>query len=257
MKDMISGQTAVVTGAAGGIGRALVERFTDRSLNVVLVDRFVEGLADFCSSIGLKDENMLVIQADVSDGPSVKNYVDATLAKFSRIDYFANHAAIEAHDGLIEDQPVEHLDEAYAVNVRGMYLGLHYVLPVMKSQGRGAIVNTVSSSGIRATSGRSPYVMSKHAVIGLTRSAAVEAAGFGVRVNSVLPGPIDTPMLQRTMARQGRVGEEARAVAQRSIPLGRYGTADEVAAVISFLLSEDSSFVTNSMYSVDGGITQQ
>jgi meso-butanediol dehydrogenase/(S,S)-butanediol dehydrogenase/diacetyl reductase len=149
---------------------------------------------------------MVVVEADVADERAVKGYVAATVAKFGRIDYFANHAGIESRDGLIEDQPVEHLDEAYAVNVRGVFLGLHHVLPVMKAQGRGSIVSTVSSSGVRASPGRSPYTMSKHTVIGLTRSAAVEAAGSGVRVNSVLPGPTDTAMLERTLVRQGRGG---------------------------------------------------
>jgi meso-butanediol dehydrogenase/(S,S)-butanediol dehydrogenase/diacetyl reductase len=254
---MKSKQTAVVTGASGTIGRALVRRFADRGVNVVLVDRVVNDLEVFGKFVGLDDDSMLVVQADVSDESSVRSYVDATVAKFGRIDFFANHAGIEARDGLIEAQLVEHLDEAYAVNVRGVFLGMHYVLPVMKAQGSGAIVNTASLSSLRASAGRAPYTMSKHAVIGLTRSAAVETAGAGIRVNAVLPGPTDTAMLQRSIAKLDVPAEEARAAAQKAIPMGRYGTADEVAAVMSFLLSEDASFVTNSMYTVDGGVVQE
>jgi meso-butanediol dehydrogenase / (S,S)-butanediol dehydrogenase / diacetyl reductase len=250
-------ETAVVTGASGTIGRALVKRFADRGVNVVLVDRVVDDLTVFGKSAGLDEDSMLVIQADVSDDLSVRNYVDATVAKFGRIDYLANHAGIEAHNGLIEDQPIEHLDEAYAVNVRSVFLGMHYVLPVMKAQGSGAIVNTASLSSLRATAGRAPYTMSKHAVIGLTRSAAVETAAAGIRVNAVLPGPTDTAMLARSIAKLGVPADEARAAAQKAIPMGRYGTADEVAAVMSFLLSKDASFVTNSMYTVDGGVVQE
>jgi NAD(P)-dependent dehydrogenase (short-subunit alcohol dehydrogenase family) len=254
---MRSKQTAVVTGASGTIGRALVRRFADRGVNVVLVDRVVNDLEVFGKFAGLDNDSMLIVQADVSDESSVRSYVDATVAKFGRIDFFANHAGIEALDGLIDDQPVEHLDEAYAVNVRGVFLGMHYVLPVMKAQGSGAIVNTASLSSLKASAGRAPYTMSKHAVIGLTRSAAVETAGAGIRVNAVLPGPTDTAMLERSIAKLDMPAEEARAAAQKAIPMGRYGTADEVAAVMSFLLSEDASFVTNSMYTVDGGVVQE
>jgi NAD(P)-dependent dehydrogenase (short-subunit alcohol dehydrogenase family) len=254
---MRSKQTAVVTGASGTIGRALVRRFADRGVNVVLVDRVVNDLEVFGKFAGLDNDSMLIVQADVSDESSVRSYVDATVAKFGRIDFFANHAGIEARDGLIDDQPVEHLDEAYAVNVRGVFLGMHYVLPVMKAQGSGAIVNTASLSSLKASAGRAPYTMSKHAVIGLTRSAAVETAGAGIRVNAVLPGPTDTAMLERSIAKLDMPAEEARAAAQKAIPMGRYGTADEVAAVMSFLLSEDASFVTNSMYTVDGGVVQE
>jgi meso-butanediol dehydrogenase / (S,S)-butanediol dehydrogenase / diacetyl reductase len=254
---MRSKQTAIVTGAAGAIGRALVMRFAGRGVNVVLVDRVVGDLNDFAKLAGLDDDSALIVQADVSVESSVHSYVDAAMAKFGRIDFFANHAGIEARDGLIEDQPVEHLDEAYAVNVRGVFLGMHYVLPVMKAQGGGAIVNTGSLSSLKASAGRAPYVMSKHAIIGLTRSAAVETAGLGIRVNAVLPGPIDTAMLERSIAKLDIPPEEARAAAQKAIPIGRYGTADEVAAVMSFLLSEEASFVTNSMYTVDGGVVQE
>jgi NAD(P)-dependent dehydrogenase (short-subunit alcohol dehydrogenase family) len=248
--------TAIVTGAAHGIGAALVRRLAKRGLNVVLVDRDTEAMAAVAAGAGLGDANALVVRADVAQEDDVENYVTTTVDAFGRIDYFANNAGIESPFGMIEDQSVDALDTVYAVNVRGVFLGLNKVLPVMKAQGSGAVVNTSSLAGLMGAPGVSPYVMSKHAVIGLTRSAAAEAGPFGVRVNAVLPGSINTGMMRRIEDSSG-TPDDYKAAIDAAIPFNRYGEPDEVAAVMSFLLSEDSSYVTASFYTVDGGLMQQ
>lgn len=249
-------RTSIVTGAAGGIGAALVKRLAERGDNVVLVDLDVDALAKVAADAGLTQERSLLLRADVSREEDVEAYVDRTLETFGRIDAFANNAGIESPVGAIEDQSLDTLDRLYNVNVKGVFLGLAKVLPVMKRQGNGAVLNTSSLAGIMGAPGMSPYIMSKHAVVGLTRTAAAEVAADGVRVNAVLPGTINTGMMRRIEDSSG-VAEAFKDANEAATPLGRYGEADEVAAVMAFLLTDDASFVTASLYTVDGGMVQQ
>jgi NAD(P)-dependent dehydrogenase (short-subunit alcohol dehydrogenase family) len=249
-------KTAIITGASGGIGRALAKRLAKRKINLVLVDLKVEGLLEAVEEVGLEKNNVLIVSADVSQEEDVETYVQKAVDKFGSIDYFANNAGIEGPRGLIENQDVKGMDLVYNVNVRGVFLGLHYVVPVMKKQRSGAILNTSSLAGLMGVPGSSPYIMSKHAVIGLTRAVAKEVASFGIRVNAVCPGTINTGMMKRIEEKSGDPMKHKQ-INQAATPLGRYGEPEEVAAVMNFLLSEESSFVTASLYTVDGGMIGQ
>ncbi|MBD3922445.1 SDR family oxidoreductase [Paenibacillus sp. PR3] len=249
-------KTAVITGAAGGIGRELARRLAERKLNLVLVDLKEEAVKAVAEELGLDNTNSLTIAADVSKEEDVRNYVKKAVEKFGTIDYFANNAGIEGPSGLIEEQSVEALDLVYNVNVRGVFLGLKYVIPVMKEQKSGAILNTSSLAGLIGGPGVSPYIMSKHAVIGLTRVAANEVAAQGIRVNAVLPGTINTGMMRRIESNFGDA-DQYKTMNEAATPMGRYGEPQEVAAVMNFLLSDEASFVTASLYTVDGGMVGQ
>lgn len=249
-------KTAVITGAAGGIGKELARRLAQRKLNLVLVDLKEEAVKAVAEELGLDNTNSLTIAADVSKEEDVRNYVNQAVEKFGTIDYFANNAGIEGPSGLIEEQSVEALDLVYNVNVRGVFLGLKYVIPVMKEQKSGAILNTSSLAGLIGGPGVSPYIMSKHAVIGLTRVAANEVAAQGIRVNAVLPGTINTGMMRRIESNFGDA-DQYKTMNEAATPMGRYGEPQEVAAVMNFLLSEEASFVTASLYTVDGGMVGQ
>lgn len=249
-------QTAVITGAAGGIGKELARRLAERKINLVLVDLNEEAIAKTIAELNLDQEHVIAVKANVSDEADVKNYVQKALDAFGRIDYFANNAGIEGPTGLIEDLSVEALDTVYNVNIRGVFLGMQNVIPVMKKQKSGAILNTSSLAGLMGAPAVSPYIMSKHAVVGLTRTAANELAPFNIRVNAVLPGTINTRMMRQIEANSGNV-EDYQSATVSAIPMGRYGEPEEVAAVMNFLLSEDASYVTASLYTVDGGMMGQ
>jgi NAD(P)-dependent dehydrogenase (short-subunit alcohol dehydrogenase family) len=198
----------------------------------------------------------LFVAADVTRSADVQDYVKLALDKYGAIDCFHNNAGIEGSVAPTHRYDEDMFDRVMAVNVKGVFLGLRHVLPVMLLQGRGSVVNTASVAGLVASPGMPAYVASKHAVIGLTKTAAGEVARSGVRVNCVCPGPIDTRMIHSLESMlnpddPASVGNRY----QSNIPLGRYGTAEEVANVVIFLSSDLATNITGAHYVVDGGRT--
>ncbi|WKA55551.1 SDR family NAD(P)-dependent oxidoreductase [Planococcus shixiaomingii] len=240
-------KVAVITGGAGGIGKVTAKRFLEEGASVVLVDLFKEALAEAKKELG---DNVLTVQADVSKEEDVKNYVKKTMDTYGKIDIFFNNAGIEGKVATITEQKVEDLDKVLAVNVRGVFLGLQNVLPVMISQKSGSIINTSSVAGLSGSPNVSPYIASKHAVVGLTKAAAVENAAYGIRVNSIHPSPVNTRMM-RSLEGGLKVDE---ATLAKSIPLGRYGESEDISNLVLFLASDESTFITGSQYRVDGGM---
>jgi 3alpha(or 20beta)-hydroxysteroid dehydrogenase len=245
----LSGKVAVITGGAGGIGKVTAERFLKEGSNVVLVDLFQESLDKAKAELSAYGE-VLTVQADVSKESDVENYVNKAVNHFGKIDIFFNNAGIEGKVAPLVDQKIEDFDKVISVNVRGVFLGLKYVLPVMTKQGYGSVINTSSVAGLGGSPGVSPYIASKHAVVGLTKAAAVEVASENVRVNSIHPSPVNTRMM-RSLEEGMNIEQE---VLAQSIPLGRYGEASDIANLVLFLASDESAFVTGVQYRVDGGM---
>lgn len=243
----LENKVAVITGGAGGIGKVTAKRFLDEGASVVLVDLFEDALADAKSELG---ENVLTVQADVSKEEDVKNYVAKALESFNKIDIFFNNAGIEGKVAPITEQKVEDFDQVISVNVRGVFLGLKHILPVMTAQKSGSIINTSSVAGLGGSPNVSPYITSKHAVVGLTKAAAVESAPHGIRVNSIHPSPVNTRMMRSLETGLG--ADEA--TMAKSIPLGRYGESSDIASLVVFLASDESTFITGSQYRIDGGM---
>ncbi|UVI27746.1 SDR family NAD(P)-dependent oxidoreductase [Paenibacillus spongiae] len=242
-------KVAVITGGAGGIGKVTAERFLKEGAKVVLVDLFQEPLDQ------TKDElkgygEVVTVQADVSKEEDVQNYVKTAVENFGKIDIYFNNAGIEGKVAPLTEQKVEDFDKVISVNVRGVFLGLKHVLPVMIKQGGGSVINTSSVAGLDGSPGVSPYIASKHAVVGLTKTAALEAAKANVRVNSIHPSPVNTRMM-RSLEAGMNVEQETLA---KTIPLGRYGEAGDIANLVLFLASDESSFITGAQYRVDGGM---
>lgn len=251
-----TGKVALVTGSANGIGRAAAQGFARCGARVVVVDRDEAGGEGAAAAIRQQGGEASFVAADVTRSADVQNYVRMALDAFGAIDCFFNNAGIEGTVVPTAEYEEAVFDAVIAVNLKGVFLGLRHVLPVMLRQGRGAIVNTASTAGLVGSPGLSAYVASKHGVLGLTRTAAGEVGAAGVRVNAVCPGPTDTRMIhsleeQSSPGDQEAVGARYRA----SIPLGRYATAEEVAGVVLFLCSDMAGSVTAAHYVVDGGRT--
>lgn len=250
-----SGKVAVITGAANGLGLDAAQSFAREGAKVLLVDRDPGGEAQ---AAALREEGLEAqfIAADVTQDSDVRAYVDAAVQRWGRIDCFFNNAGIEGHVRPLHEQDEAMFDAVMAVNLKGVFLGLKHVLPVMLRQGVGAIVNTASTAALVGSAGLAPYVASKHAVLGLTKSAAGEVARQGVRVNALCPGPADTRMIHsledQAMA-SGRNDVAERYMA--AIPLGRYSTPAEVTAMVLFLCSDVASAITGGQFQVDGGRT--
>lgn len=252
------GKVVVITGAAGGIGKATAKKLAEQGASLALVDLNLDAVKQVISELGLDDSRALALQANVAKEEEVKAYVDAAVEKFGKIDGFFNNAGVEGTTANVEDYPTETFDLVMNVNVKGAFLGLKYVVPVMKKQGYGSIVNTSSGAGLIGSPGFVAYNSSKHAVIGMTKVVALEAAPHGVRVNAVAPGVINTRMMRQI--EKNTVPEDAEGARKAfgaAVPMGRYGEAEEVANVAVFLLSDDASYVSQSIYTVDGGQINQ
>src|SRR5690349_21961448 len=224
-----TGKVALVTGGGNGIGRATSVAFARQGAKVMVVDRDGAGAQATVGIIRQNDGDAVAVTADVTKVADVKAYVKAAVETYGRIDCFFNNAGIEGKVSPIAEYDEAVFDAVIGVNVKGVFLGLRHVLPEMIRQGSGAIVNTASVAGLVGTPGMPAYVASKHAVIGLTKTAAGEVARQGIRVNAVCPGPVDTRMIHSLEAQLN--SSDPASVSRRyqsAIPLGRYVTPEEI-----------------------------
>src|SRR4051794_24027144 len=250
----------VVTGAAGEIGTACCRRLLAGGHRVVAVD--IDEQAGKALIDALGRDGVSFVAADVTEEAAVEGYVGEAVERLGRIDGFFNNAGIEGEVAAIPGYPTDVFDRVVAVNLRGVFLGLKHVMAAMASSGGGSIVNTSSVAGLIGVGGLSPYIATKHAVVGLTKVAAVEGAAIGIRVNAVCPGPIETRMMESlesgAMTLLGLPDQStAKAAFTQLVPGARYGTVDEVAAVVDFLLSPASSYISGASIPVDFGLTAQ
>jgi len=248
-------KVVIITGAAGGIGKEAVKCFAAEGAKIVLVDLKEEALRQTAADLHLKEGGFLPVAADVSVEKDVQNYVDRTVEKFGRVDVFFNNAGIEGAIAPIADYPIDKFDAVIGVNLRGSFLGMKYVLKVMEKQRSGVVVNTSSIGGLRGMPGTSAYVSTKFALIGLTKTAAIEYAPSNIRVNAVCPSPVNTRMMRSIEAGANSANPEAAKELYTSfIPMGRYGETTDIIKAVLFLTSDDASFITGAILSVDGGM---
>ena len=241
---------ALVTGGGGDIGRAIARRLALTSEAVAIVDIDEASASETANLVRSAGCKAMTIRADVSNATEVAAFVDAVEDRLGPIGVFANNAGIEGVVAPLHEYPDDIFDRLMQVNVRGVFLGLKYVLVKMRPRGWGAIVNTASTSAIRGRAGLAGYVASKHAVLGLTRTAALEAVGTRVRVNAVLPGPIESRMIRELDDRAGR-----NASGLQRAGSARYGKPEDVADVVAFLASDQAPHVNGAAWVVDAGMT--
>ena len=240
----------LITGALTGIGRATATAFAGEGARLVVAGRHEDvgkALVSELQGLGAEAE---FIRVDVRHDDEVRDLIDATVTRFGRLDIAVNNAGTEGKPGPVTDQTADSYAATFDTNVLGTLLSMKHELRVMQSQGRGSIVNISSTYGHEGARGASVYAGSKHAVEGMTKSAALEAASFGVRVNAVAPGPTETGMLNRFTGTP-----ERKAGLAAGVPLGRVGDPDEVARAIVFISSEKASFITGQVLTADGGKT--
>lgn len=254
MRIDLSDRIAIVTGAAGGIGRAAALALAGAGARVLAVDLQLEQARGTADLVRERGAEALALAADVSQGDQVAAFVARAIEAWGRVDILINNAGWQGPVAPLADYDDALFDRVMAINVRGVYLGLKHTLPVMVQQGRGSVVNTGSLASFIGTRHLGPYTASKHAVLGLTRSAALEVARRGVRVNAVCPGPVDTALLRAIEAEQAPGREqELRRQRSASIPDGRYATPEEVADLMVFLASDQASHITGQALQINGG----
>lgn len=248
-----AGKTVLITGANGAIGTATAKMMADRGAEIFAVDIPGTDWKAFRQAVGHGDR-VDTTEADVTRETDVKDYVIKAKTRFGKIDVFFNNAGIEGKYQELPDLDIENLETVFNVNVKGVVMALKYVLPLMYAAGKGAVVNASSVAGLGGSPGLTPYIMSKHAILGVTRTAALEAAAKGVRVNCVNPGPIDGRMMDSINDGQGGQQKMHDATAA-AIPMQRFGTPEEVAGLVAFLGSDDAGYCNGGFYTVDGAMT--
>lgn len=248
-----SGQVALVTGASAGMGRVTAQAFARAGAAVALIDLDEDSVQAAARDLTDEGRSAIGLPCDVADEDAVAGVIRRTVQHFGRLDMAFNNAGIQAPPTDAADEPAELFDRVNAVNLRGIWASMKHELKQMRAQGSGAIVNNSSLGGLVGLPGRAAYHASKHGVIGLTRSAALEYAPRGVRINAICPGTFATPMVTDMIAK----GELVEADAVANQPIGRLGQPEEIAASVLWLCSPGASFVTGVALPVDGGYTAQ
>jgi NAD(P)-dependent dehydrogenase (short-subunit alcohol dehydrogenase family) len=245
--DLLDGKVAIVTGASRGIGATAARAFARAGAAVALAARDEDALASVAEHISVASGRALAVPTDVGDAASVERLVARTVDAYGRLDIAFNNAAGGGHPPTpLAEVAVEDYESALAISLRGVFLSMKYKLAAMLDAGGGAIVNMASTAGVEAVAGLAGYVSSKHGVIGLTKSAALDYAEQGIRINTVAPGPILTDRLEQA-------GEEAQRRAGLAMPMRRIGKPEEVASVVVWLCSDAASFITGATLPIDGG----
>ncbi|MDI2030564.1 glucose 1-dehydrogenase [Saccharopolyspora sp. TS4A08] len=253
----LNGKVAIITGGAGGIGKETAQLFLKEGAKVALVDLSAEQLDQARAELGVLGD-VITVQANVSKEDDVERYVREVVDRFGRIDAFFNNAGVEGGHSRIVDYKLEEFEKVMSVNARGVFLGLKHVLRVMIQQRNGSVINTSSTAGLMGVPGMVPYSASKHAVVGITRTAALEVAENKVRVNSIHPAPVNTKMMESIEKNTDPDNPEAvKESWTNGIPLKRYADPHEIAALVLFLASDESRFITGAQYRIDGGMGAQ
>ena len=253
--DPLAGKNFILTGGGGDIGSATVQLLLDRGAGVAVLDHAADALETLSAAVGMTDR-LFTAPCDVTAEADIKTRFAEARAHFGSIHGIVNAAGIEGKRGPIPGCDTAMFDAVIAVNVRGVFLGLKHGIPLLQDSGGGAIVNACSTAGIKGVEGMAAYVASKHAVLGLTRSAALEWGRYGVRTNCVAPGPVQGRMLEAIYAQHANDPNWPSLESRKALnPSGRFAQPVEIAEIIAFLLSDASSFVNGACYSVDGGVS--
>lgn len=242
----LNDKVAIVTGAGQGLGWAIAQRLADDGASLVIADINWESAQEKATLLQKKGRTAMAVKVDVSKANEVNNMVSQVLEKFGRIDILVNNAGILGPYFSVEEYPEEIWDQVIAVNLKGTFLCCKAVIPIMKKQGKGSIVNIASVAGKEGNANMAPYSASKGAIITLTKTLGKELATSHIRVNAVSPALLETEMTQS-------MTPEQRALLTSKIPMGRLGKPEEVAAVVKFLVSDEASFVTGQCYDISGG----
>lgn len=250
MKDL-EGKIAIVTGGGSGIGRAIAELYAKNGARIVISDVDEQGAQETVEAIKQDGGEAFFVKADTSKADDSRRVVEETVNKYGGLHIAVNNAGIGGPIGFTGEYPIDGWDKVISINLSGVFYGMRYQLPAMLNSGGGSIVNVASILGKVGTKGSAAYVAAKHGVVGLTEAAALEYAAKNIRINSIGPGYIITPLLTKTLddkAMQGLVGLH---------PMGRLGKAEEVAELALWLNSDKAAFVTGSYYNIDGGYLAQ
>ena len=249
----IEGKVAIITGAASGIRKATAILFAQEGAKVVVADTVDKLGEETVKMIKESGGKAVFVHADVSKAEDVKNMVKTAVDTYGRLDIIFNNAGIEGATADTANYPESVFDKVIAINLKGVWLGIKYAVPELLKNGGGSIINTSSVAGLVGFAGLSAYNATKGGIIQLTKTAALEYAKQNIRVNCIAPGVIETPMVDRFLKGQ----PEAKAAFIQIEPVGRFGKPEEIAKAALFLASDDSSFVTGTVLTVDGGLTAQ
>jgi NAD(P)-dependent dehydrogenase (short-subunit alcohol dehydrogenase family) len=252
--ERLKNKTAIITGGSGGIGKATAKIFTQEGAKVLLVDIDKESLVKAKEEIG--SSNLDYVVADVTNSKDVTNYAKVAKDYLGNVDIFFNNAGVEGQVKPITEYPEEEFQKVIDVNVKGVWLGLKHIIPLMNGAKGGSIIITSSVAGLMGTANVSPYVASKHATIGIMKSVALECAPKKIRVNTINPSPVDNRMM-RSLEDGFAPGkaDEAKKSFEQAIPLGRYAESEEIGDLALFLASDESKFITGTVMTIDGGMT--